>query len=139
KDGCVGLEKVCLLPYLGSGENLQTNDCYFCIVDISKYKSVKNRRNLDYPSIPSSIAPVPHSNDLPVPKPPDQYSIDEEKKGPHLLSQSELDDFIRELELPKCKAELVASRFKEWRFLLPSCKITSYRTRNKEFSSFSIQ
>lgn len=128
------------------------NDCYFCIVDISKYKSVKNRRNLDYPSIPSSIAPVPHSNDLPVPKPPDQYSTDEEsaiksdsdetflsedeEKGPHLLSQSELDDFIRELELPKCKAELVASRFKEWRFLLPSCKITSYRTRNKEFSSF---
>ncbi|KAJ4435232.1 hypothetical protein ANN_23810 [Periplaneta americana] len=71
-----------------------------------------------------------HSNDLPVPKPPDQYSTDEEsaiksdsdetflsedeEKGPHLLSQSELDDFIRELELPKCKAELVASRFKEW-------------------------
>ena len=47
------------------------DDCYFCIVDISKYKKGKDRRTaIVYPSIPSSIAPVPHCEDLPIPTPP---------------------------------------------------------------------
>jgi hypothetical protein len=40
------------------------------------------------------------------------------------------------LQLPKSKAKFLASRLKEWRFLLPSCKISKYRTRHEEFSPF---
>lgn len=51
------------------------NDCYFCSVDITKYRKAKGRLALNYPSMPSSIAPVPHSHDLPVPLPPAQVNI----------------------------------------------------------------
>jgi hypothetical protein len=57
-------------------------------------------------------------------------------KGPHLHNQEELDDLIRKLQLPKSEAEFLASCLKEWRFLLPLCKISKYRTRHEEFSPF---
>ena len=43
------------------------NVCYFCMVDITTYKKPADRSKLVYPDIPSSIAPVPHSDQLPVP------------------------------------------------------------------------
>ena len=46
------------------------NDCYFCMVDVSHYRKSKDKRSIVYPSIPSSIAPVPHCEDLPIPEPP---------------------------------------------------------------------
>jgi hypothetical protein len=122
------------------------------MIVITKYKNIKNRRNLKYPSTPSSMAPVPHSDDLPIPNSPEHSSYEEERdrtsdpneslsdeeieNGPHFLNQEELDDLIRQLQLPKSKAEFLASRLKEWRFLLPSCKISKYRTRHEEFSPF---
>ena len=46
-------------------------DCYFCMVDPTKRRKGKNAPPIEYPDIPSSIAPVPHNNtDLPVPQPP---------------------------------------------------------------------
>jgi hypothetical protein len=46
----------------------------------TKYKNIKNRRNLKYPSIPSSISPVSHSDDQAIPSPPEQPSYEEERK-----------------------------------------------------------
>ena len=43
------------------------DDCYFCMINISKYCKVRGRRAMTYPSICSSIVPVPHSDALPVP------------------------------------------------------------------------
>ena len=57
-----------------------TDDCYFCMVDPSRRRTGKNAPPFVYPSIPFSIAQVPHSEDLPVPIPPltkDQPSTDE--------------------------------------------------------------
>ena len=51
------------------------DDCYFCMIDISKYRKVKGRKSLPYPSLPSSIAPVPHYDTLPIPRPPENVSI----------------------------------------------------------------
>jgi hypothetical protein len=83
------------------------------------------------------MAPVPHSDDLLIPNAPEPSSYEEERertsdpnesfpdedteKGPS-RNQEELDDLIRQLQLPKSKAEFLAFRLKEWRFLLPSCK-----------------
>ena len=36
---------------------------------------------------------------------------------PHLITQSELHDLIRDLELSKIKAELLASRLQQWNAL----------------------
>jgi len=82
--------------------------------------------------IPSVIRPVPHTEDLPVPVPLQQYILDSDdkptekwEKTPQLststdadftadlqsnkflrIIQEELNDLIRNLDLPKCKAEL---------------------------------
>ena len=42
------------------------NDCYFCAVRITVLKS-KTRSSIKYPSLPSAIQPVPHTDELPVP------------------------------------------------------------------------
>ena len=44
-------------------------DCCFCMVDISKYKNPKDWLTLVYSRMPSSIGPVPHSDELLVPTP----------------------------------------------------------------------
>ena len=49
------------------------DDCYFCMINISKCCKVSGRRTMTYPSIPSLIAPVPQSEILPVPKPTIKY------------------------------------------------------------------
>ena len=48
--------------------------CYFCMINISKYCKVRGRRAMTYPSMPSSTAPVPHSDAFPVPSPPSDMS-----------------------------------------------------------------
>jgi len=51
------------------------DDCYFCMTDITEYRKAKGRSGIPYPNIPSSIAPVPHDETLPIPKPPLNVSI----------------------------------------------------------------
>ena len=86
---------------------------------------------------------MPHEEDQPVPKPPKEYNLssemeeeDTEKTGPHedfqgpaseslhKLIQNELNDLVRDLELPKVKTELIASRMKRWKYLDEGMKIT---------------
>ena len=50
------------------------DDCYFCMINNSKYRKVRGRRAMTYPSVPLSIAPVPHSDALLVPNPPSNVS-----------------------------------------------------------------
>jgi len=40
------------------------NDCYFCIVDPTKRRA---GHEIEYPDLPSASAPIPHSDELPVP------------------------------------------------------------------------
>ena len=42
------------------------------MVDITAYKKPQDKKKLVYPDIPSSIAPVPHDEHLPVPESPEQ-------------------------------------------------------------------
>ena len=50
----------------------------------------KKKQKIDYLNIPPAIRPVPHVEDLPVPEPPKEYSLnsemeekDTEKTGSH--------------------------------------------------------
>ena len=50
----------------------------------------------------------------------------------HKITEGELNDLIRDLELPKNEAELLASKLQQWNLLRHSVKVT-FRTRNQEF------
>ena len=99
-----------------------------------------------------------HDFCLPVPVPPDTYTLrsvssDEEPAAcedvaqsssaqsdpnyapvpdinePHVISQEELNDLIRDLDLPKSKALLLASRLQQWNLLNQNVNISMYRKR----------
>lgn len=54
----------------------------------SKEQTVNKAPAVIYPNIPSSIAPVPHGPDLPVPNPPQG-----EETGDHSNSSGSVEDF----------------------------------------------
>lgn len=136
-----------------------SSNCYFCLVDPSKRRTGKSAPPIMYPDIPSSIAPVPHCPELPVPTPPksDQPSSGErsksdseediadpdynftdaaEEKKPYFPNQKDLNDLIRDLGLTKSNAELLTSRLKEWNLLDESVQVTDQRKRHQRFSNF---
>lgn len=135
-------------------------DCYFCLTNIIGHTS-KTKKTIVYPNLPSALRPVPHSVDLPVPEKPDNYELnisdesdtenavmdsevapqDTEYIPPnsnaiHKMTQCELNDLIRDLELPKRKAELLASRMQQYNYLEKDVKISIYRYREKELVQF---
>ena len=134
-----------------------TDDGYFCMVDISRFKKTKNRRDIVYPSIPSSIASVPHSSELPITKPPanksqedldlleelgndsdNEYTASDSdtKNEPHFPNQEELNDLIRDMGLTKSNAELLTSRLKQWNLLDTACRSSLSRKRHERFSKY---
>ena len=133
--------------------------CCFCLTSISGV-TAKSKHTVQYPNLPSAMRPVPHSAELPVPKPPtnmalsDSESSDEDvgqandmdcdpkfaracsSNEPHLLTQVDLNDIVRDLNLSKKQVELLGSRLKGWNLLLQETKVCFYRGRYYEFKNF---
>ena len=55
---------------------------------------------------------------------------------PHLINESELNDLVRDLDFPKVKVELLASRLKQWNLLQSGIKVCSFRTRQQSLVQF---
>ena len=137
-----------------------SSNCYFCIVDPSKRREGKNAPAVDYPNIPSSIAPVPHCAELPIPIPPKRentssetnssnpdgmddvsdavFQIETDERVPYYPNQADLNDLIRDLGLTKSSAELLSSRLKQWNLVDNSVQITCQRIRHQSFSTYFI-
>ncbi|XP_076318645.1 uncharacterized protein LOC143229774 [Tachypleus tridentatus] len=136
-----------------------SSNCYFCMVNPPKRRAGKNTSAIMYPDFPSSIAPVPHCSDLPVPttserKQPsskESNKLEEEEdvedpdynfrgeageRNPYYPNQRDLNDLISDLGLTKSNAELLTSRLKEWDLLDESVQVASQRKRHRHFSSF---
>ena len=139
------------VPMVWRESTNHATDCYFCLTNV-KGMNKKNKHKIQYPDVPSAIRPVPHSDNLPIPIAPlqladlpdtesdrdsdsdDVYQPDDAE--PKLFSQDDLDDLVRDLDLPKTSAELLASRLQERRLLAPGTIISRYRHREQEFHKF---
>ena len=95
----------------------------------------KKKWTIVYPNIPSALRPVLHGKVISVPEPLKEFTIDSDDEDenestscspeppastephvshcrsstpqPHILTQDELNDLVRDLELSKSKAELL--------------------------------
>ncbi|GFY17763.1 uncharacterized protein TNCV_1074981 [Trichonephila clavipes] len=133
--------------------------CSVCVEELRQWFQVqgfylKDRKDISYPTIIRSvIRPVPHGPDLPIPSPLDTLdnilddldqishissnSDDGYEPGtndPELFSESDLNDLVRDLGLPKVTAEVLGSRLKERHFLNSGTRgmETFYRFVKKE-------
>ncbi|KAK4881289.1 hypothetical protein RN001_004608 [Aquatica leii] len=52
-------------------------DCYFCMTSTVGFSS-KSKHTIQYPNIPSVLRPVHHNDTLPIPEPPNTYTLDPE-------------------------------------------------------------
>ena len=134
------------------------DDCYFCTMHL-KGINRKNKKSLKYPNLPSAIRPVPHCNEIPVPafkSLPDLLEVEsgpnddgadldlcagdqdyeETSSEPTKFDQGELNYLVRDLNLPKRAAELLASRLGEKNLLDNGTKISFYRSGDSEFLPF---
>ena len=55
---------------------------------------------------------------------------------PHLITQPELNDLVRDLTLTKQQSELLASRLGEWNLLDVDVRITSFRKRSSDLQQY---
>lgn len=132
-----------------------TDDCYFCMVKISGYHA-KIRSFVEYPNLTTTRRPIPSGSEqlnedpLPINDEPDYefHSTSEtptpsgSSSGEEYLghssnfTQPELNNLVRELNLPKRSAELLGSTLKDKDLLAPGTKVTHYRDRDIEFRQF---
>lgn len=125
------------------------NDCYFCLCKIIGFNK-RNSNNITYPNVKSVTTAIRGIRgeyemeiDPPAAEPMDFHPEEDiafeeatSDDGPKLFGQAALDDLIRDLNLPKDRAELCASRLKERNLLLPGTKVTVYRKREKMFIEY---
>lgn len=144
------------VPMVWREQHDHFHDCYFCLVDVKGY-NLKSKRSIAYPNIPSAMRPVLHSVDIPVPVPPtslgthdsDADSTDYSNASsneyqpdnvfdsePHMITQSDLNDLVRDLSLTKGQSELLASRLQHWNLLQKDTKVSLYRKRTLQLSTY---
>jgi hypothetical protein len=109
-----------------------------------------------------TIRPVPHTEDLPVPVPPQQYILDSDDEPTenremtpqtststdadftadlqfnefHQITQEKLNYLVRDLDLTKSKAELLSSRLQQWNLLKENVRISVYREMHEDLVEF---
>lgn len=123
-----------------------TKDCYVCLTKVTGFS---NNTKVVYANVPSVSLPVPHSDAVAYPICPGSEnkrkslsSSSEKSSGnefmvenkPKILSQAQLNDWVRDLELTKQKSELHASRMQQFNFVAPDVKVTYYRNRHQPFA-----
>ena len=137
------------------------DDCYFCLVNVKGFNK-KNKQHLIYSNIHSAMRPIPHSDKVPVPIFTKLLDIDEdqlrsstsstnsdddneEQNIAHetwnagrvsLYSQSELNDLIRDLNLPKQSAKVLASRLQKKHLLKAVTSVSFYRNREDKLRKY---
>ena len=115
------------VPMVGREGKDHVTDCYFCMTNL-KGINRKNKHHVQYRDVPSAIKPVSHGPDIPVPEPNVTMDSSSDSKSSNMtntaecgayrpegddqpvsLTQVELNDPIRDLNLSKKSAQLLGS------------------------------
>jgi len=147
------------VPMVWREPSNHATDCYFCMVPpVSGGITKKKKWTIVYPNIPSALRPVPHGEGIFIQEPPKEFTVDsdDEDEGkstsgspepptstephvshgrssvpqPHILTQDELNDLVRDLELSKRRAELLSretSEFLRFEVVISSWCLSSER------------
>jgi hypothetical protein len=114
--------------------------------------TAKSKHTVQHPNLPSAIRPVPHSAKLPVPEPPTDMTLSDSESSdedvgqannnmdcdPHLLTQWDPNDIVRDLNLPKKEADILGSRLKGCNLLHQGTEVCFYSARHEEFQGFLL-
>ena len=63
------------------------SECYFCLINITCV-TAKSKHAVQYPNLPSAIRSVPHSAELPVPKPPTNMMLSDSESSDEDVGQA---------------------------------------------------
>ena len=128
---------------------------YFCKVNVSGM-SKKSKHTLQYPNLPLARRPVPHCDEIPIPtftsfatssdgdscvdtnadSNDEDFVVSGDKSSScKPFTQAELNDLVRDLDLPMASAELLGSRLKERNMLAPGTTFM-YRGREKDLLKY---
>ncbi|CAH2087460.1 unnamed protein product [Euphydryas editha] len=106
------------IPMIWTEPTNHSSDCYFCLTD-TKGITVKTKSKIKYPYLASAKRPIPHNEELRASESPqssdlaatpetienDTLHFDFQEaftsNEPHLLSQGDLNDLVRDLNLSK--------------------------------------
>ena len=132
-----------------------TDDCYFCAINLTGINK-KKRKSLIYPNLPSTLRPVAHCDELPIPVfkelpdvPNENLDMNFEEQddlndndfvrkssAPIFFNQKELSDLSRDLNLSKESSELLAFRLNDQNLLQQGTKLLSTEQEMTNFSDF---
>jgi len=65
------------IPMVWSERKDHSSDCYFCLTNITGITS-KTEHTVKYPILEPAMRPIPHSEQLPVPKPPENPTFSDD-------------------------------------------------------------
>ena len=131
--------------------------CNFCSCVIVGF-NVKNKHITQYPNLPCTIRPILHGPDVPIPLPTrvlervenfvsEEFLSDSQltecleyrynyNQQPKPFHQAELNDLVRDLNLPKASALILSSRLKAKRTLCTDITFAWYKHREGEYIRF---
>jgi hypothetical protein len=140
------------VPMVWCEPSSHLDHCYFWLTNITGF-SVQSKHKIEYPNISSALRPqcqcwshqkstVWTQNQKRLHLKLGQvrgktqdfsaYSIIQ----PHLITQAVLNDLVRDLDLPKTKAQLLGSRLQQWSLLENGVKVSLYRKRQANIASY---
>jgi len=63
------------------------SDCFFCLTSITGV-TAKSKHTVQCPNLPSAMRPVPHTAELPVPKPPTNMTLSDSESSDEDVGQA---------------------------------------------------
>ena len=64
------------------------------------------------------------------------YEVELDKNKPHIITQANFDDLVRDFQLPKKKMKVLGICLKQWSLLLPGTNVSHFRIRYATLCTF---